>query len=73
LIGTCGRFWKTRPQTADGFPKDYETLLTYIPHYRNVLEAFVKHGEPGILFLKIIAKYANACVRVISTAKKQPG
>ena len=60
-------------KTADGFPKEYETLLTYIPHYRNVLDAFVKHGEPGILFLKIIAKYANACVRAHIDGKKTAG
>jgi len=37
-------------KTADGFRKEYETLLNYIPNYRNVLDAFVRHGEPGILF-----------------------
>jgi len=37
-------------KTADGFRKEYESLLPYIPHYRTVLDAFVKQGEPGILF-----------------------
>jgi len=60
-------------KTADGFRKEYETLLNYIPNYRNVLDAFVRHGEPGILFLKIIAKYSNDCVRAHIEGRKTAG
>jgi len=60
-------------KTADGFRKEYESLLPYIPHYRTVLDAFVKQGEPGILFLKLIAKYTNDCVRAHIEGRKTAG
>jgi len=60
-------------KTADGFSKEYETLLTYVPHFRNVLDAFVRQGEPGILFLKLLARYTRDCVRAHDEGRKTAG
>ncbi|MFA5322036.1 MAG: 2-hydroxyacyl-CoA dehydratase family protein [Smithella sp.] len=54
----------------DGFRKEYATTLSYVPHYRNVLDTFVKHGEPGILFLKLIAQYSKDCMTAKERGKK---
>lgn len=57
-------------KTYDGSRKEYETLLPYIHHYRDVLDAFVKQGEPGVLFLKILAGYMKDCVTAKEKGKK---
>ncbi|MFA5322035.1 MAG: 2-hydroxyacyl-CoA dehydratase family protein [Smithella sp.] len=60
-------------KTPDGFQKEYETLLPYIPNYRDVLDTFVRQGEPGVLFLKLLAKYTNDCVRAHAEGRKTAG
>ena len=60
-------------KTADGSWKEYETLLHYIPHFRYVLDAFARQGEPGILFLKLLAKYTRDCVRAHMEGRKTAG
>jgi len=57
-------------KTYDGSRKEYETLLPYVYHYRDVLDNFVRQGEPGILFLKIIARYMKDCVTARERGKK---
>jgi len=54
-------------KTYDGSRKEYETLLPYVHHYKDVLDNFVRQGEPGILFLKLLAQYMKNCV----TAKER--
>ena len=57
-------------KTYDGSRKEYETLLPYIYHYKDVLDEFVKQGEPGVLFLKILARYMKDCVTARERGKK---
>ncbi len=49
-------------KTQDGFRKEYAHLLDYVPHYAGVLEEFMRHGEPGQRFLKLLAEYMDMCV-----------
>jgi hypothetical protein len=48
--------------SPDGTRKEYEQLLNLVPHFRDILDAFIKHGEPGEIFLKLIAEYSTLCV-----------
>ena len=43
--------------TYDGSPKEYESLLRLIPNFRDILDAVIGQGEPGILLLKLLSKY----------------
>jgi len=57
-------------KSTDGTRKEYESLLKLVPHFCDVLDTFVKHGEPGIRFLKMIAEYTSMCVTAPSQGKK---
>ena len=57
-------------KSIDGTRKEYESLLKLVPHFCDVLNTFVKHGEPGIRFLKLIAEYTSMCVTAPSQGKK---
>jgi len=57
-------------KTYDGSRKEYETLLPYIHHFRDVLDVFVRQGEPGVLFLKILARYMKDCITARKRGKK---
>ncbi len=57
-------------KSTDGSRKEYESLLRLVPHFSDVLDAFVKHGEPGIKFLKLISEYASLCANAKSQGKK---
>ncbi|MBN1636364.1 MAG: 2-hydroxyacyl-CoA dehydratase [Deltaproteobacteria bacterium] len=49
-------------KTNEGFCKEYHNLLKYVPHYGPVLEAFMRFGQPGDIFLKLMAGYMKMCV-----------
>ncbi|MBW2636028.1 MAG: 2-hydroxyacyl-CoA dehydratase [Deltaproteobacteria bacterium] len=57
-------------KSIDGTAKEYASLLRLVPHFSDVLENFVKHGEPGIRFLKLIAEYTAMCVTAKEKGKK---
>lgn len=57
-------------RSADGFPKEYQRLRSLVPNFADVLDAFVKHGEPGRRFLKLIAQYTKTCVTAHERGKK---
>jgi hypothetical protein len=57
-------------KSIDGTVKEYTSLLRLVPHFSDVLESFVKHGEPGERFLKLIAEYAAMCVTAKERGKK---
>jgi len=43
----------------DGTDKECYGLLNYAPHFKEVIGAILGAGEPGILFIKIAAKFVN--------------
>jgi hypothetical protein len=57
-------------KVQDGFRKEYDTLLPYIPHFKDALELFLQQGEPGVLFLKTLAQYTRECVTAREQGKK---
>jgi hypothetical protein len=57
-------------KSIDGTTKEYESLLRLVPHFSNVLDSFVKHGEPGKRFLKLIAHYTSMCASAKQRGKK---
>ncbi|HPP80277.1 MAG TPA: 2-hydroxyacyl-CoA dehydratase family protein [Deltaproteobacteria bacterium] len=48
-------------RSTDGTPKEYRSLLDLVPHFSEVLDTFVRQGEPGLRFLRLIARYADMC------------
>ncbi|HON38882.1 MAG: 2-hydroxyacyl-CoA dehydratase [Desulfomonilia bacterium] len=56
--------------STGGTRKEYERLLDLVPHFRDVLDSFIRHGEPGRLFLKLIAEYAGMCITARERGKK---
>lgn len=44
-------------KTYDGSRKEYESLLGLLPNFRDVLDAIISQGEPGVLLMKLLAKY----------------
>jgi hypothetical protein len=62
--------WSTISAAAtalDGSMKEYESLKGVIPNFRNVLDAMLRHGQTGVLFMKMAAEYLDD----IMTAKQQ--
>ncbi|HVN72908.1 MAG TPA: hypothetical protein VMU10_12900, partial [Desulfomonilia bacterium] len=57
-------------QVCDGTSKEYRSLLTLIPHFGSALDAFIRQGEPGILFIKLIAGYIRNCLTAAQRGKK---
>ncbi len=57
-------------KSHDGTLKEYEILLDQAPHFRGVLDAIIRHGEPGILLLKMLAKYTWNVVTAHERGKK---
>ncbi|MDT8271699.1 MAG: 2-hydroxyacyl-CoA dehydratase family protein [Desulfomonilia bacterium] len=53
--------------SLDGSVKEYESLKGVIPNFRNILHAILRHGETGVLFMKMTAEYLTD----IMTAKQQ--
>jgi len=41
----------------NGSEKEYRSMLPYIPYFNNTVDALLKLGEPGRLFIECIAKY----------------
>ncbi len=57
-------------KSHDGTLKEYKILLEQVPHFRGVLDAIIRHGEPGILLLKMIADYLKNIVTAHERGKK---
>jgi hypothetical protein len=57
-------------KTYDGSPKEYQTLLSLIPNFRDMLDAIILQGEPGILLMKLLAKYVRKSITAHDEGKK---
>jgi hypothetical protein len=57
-------------KTYDGSRKEYESLLGLLPHFRDVLNAIISQGEPGILLMKLLAKYLKTAITAHDEGKK---
>jgi hypothetical protein len=54
-------------KTLDGSPKEFAGLARVIPNFKTIAGNILRHGEPGVLFMKMLAEYLTD----IMTAKKQ--
>ncbi len=54
-------------KALDGTPKEFEGLTRVIPSFKLVANTILRHGEPGVLFMKMLAEYLGD----IMTAKQQ--
>jgi len=54
----------------DGTDKEYESLLGLIPHFADALDIFIRQGEPGVRFIKLVANYIRACIEAKALGKK---
>lgn len=54
----------------DGSPKEYESLLSLIPNFRDSLDAIISQGEPGVLLLKLLSKYIKKTLTAHDEGKK---
>ncbi|MCU0576969.1 MAG: 2-hydroxyacyl-CoA dehydratase family protein, partial [Desulfobacterota bacterium] len=57
-------------RSTDGSPKEYDSLCALVPHFADVLDSFVRHGEPGRRFLRLIADYTAMCTTAHERGKK---
>ncbi len=57
-------------KSRDGTAKEYERLLGLAPHFGDILHEMVRHGEPGIIFLKLLAEYAYNCFTAHDQGRK---
>ena len=56
--------------SMDGTNKEYESLKRVIPNFRNVLDAMLRHGEPGVLFMKMASEYLTDIMTAHASGKK---
>lgn len=54
----------------DGTHKEYESLLGLIPHFADALDIFIRQGEPGLRFIKLVANYIRACIEAKARGRK---
>ncbi|HPC46793.1 MAG TPA: hypothetical protein PLW83_02020, partial [Deltaproteobacteria bacterium] len=54
----------------DGTDKEYASLLGLIPHFSRALDIFIRQGEPGVKFIKLVASYIRNCIEAKSRGKK---
>jgi hypothetical protein len=57
-------------KSCDGTEKEYESLCSLVPHFHDVLDALVRHGEPGRLFLALLARYCQRCLSAHDEGRK---
>jgi hypothetical protein len=57
-------------KTFAGSPKEYRDLLSLIPNFRDALDAIIRQGEPGILLMKLLAKYVRKSLTAHDEGKK---
>jgi hypothetical protein len=57
-------------KAADGTQKEFESLKRVVPNFRNILSAFLRHGEPGKLFLKMSEEYLTDIMTAHALGKK---
>ncbi|HPI93030.1 MAG TPA: 2-hydroxyacyl-CoA dehydratase family protein [Deltaproteobacteria bacterium] len=57
-------------RSTDGSRKEYDALCSLVPHFADVLDTFVKHGEPGRRFLRLIADYTGMCATAHERGRK---
>ena len=55
---------------CDGTPKEYRALLDLIPHFGSALDIFIRQGDPGIRFIKLIAGYIRSCLTAAENGRK---
>ncbi|MRR34805.1 2-hydroxyacyl-CoA dehydratase, partial [bacterium] len=56
--------------SMDGTAKEYESLKRVTPNFRNILDAILRHGETGRLFLKMAAEYLDDLMTAKEKGKK---
>lgn len=56
--------------THDGSVKEYESLLTLIPHFREALDEIIRQGEAGICLMKLMARYLQQCLTAHDEGRK---
>ena len=57
-------------KAADGTPKERDLLMRYAPYFRSSLEAILREGEPGAVFLKAMAKFFDNLLTAHQQGKK---
>jgi len=57
-------------KSCNGTDKEYVSLCNLVPHFRDVLDALVRHGEPGIRFLNLLSRYTRMCIQAHEEGKK---
>ncbi|HPI93028.1 MAG TPA: 2-hydroxyacyl-CoA dehydratase family protein [Deltaproteobacteria bacterium] len=55
---------------CDGTPKEYRSLLSCIPHFGSALDIFIRQGEPGIRFIRLVSQYIRNCITARERGKK---
>ncbi|MBI5844898.1 MAG: 2-hydroxyacyl-CoA dehydratase [Deltaproteobacteria bacterium] len=58
------------PTVATGTKKEYEKLLGRMPHFRDLIDALISLGEPGILFLEAFSSYTTMVLNAHKEGKK---
>ena len=59
-----------RATALDGTQKEYESLKRVIPNFKTVLDVMLRHGEPGVLFMKMAAEYLTDIMTAHDQGKK---
>lgn len=57
-------------KALDGTQKEYESLMNVIPNFRTLLHTVLRHGKPGVLFLKMLLEYLDELMSAKREGKK---
>jgi hypothetical protein len=57
-------------KALDGTPKEFEGLARVIPSFKTIANNILRHGEPGVLFLKMLTEYLDDIVTAKQKGKK---
>jgi hypothetical protein len=54
----------------DGTPKEFEGLAKVIPNFKLIANTILRHGDPGMLFMKMLTEYLDDIMTAKQKGKK---
>jgi hypothetical protein len=62
--------FRAASMALDGTPKEFEGLAKVIPNFKLIANTILRHGDPGMLFMKMLTEYLDDIVTAKQKGKK---
>jgi hypothetical protein len=62
--------FRAASMALDGTPKEFEGLAKVIPNFKLIANTILRHGDPGMLFMKMLTEYLDDIMTAKQKGKK---